>query len=212
LDFLVTNFSGGEKSRLALSLLIWQKPNLILLDEPTNHLDLEMREALSLALQEYEGAMILVSHDRFLVRTTADQLMLVASNKMSAFTGDLNDYEQWLLDYRKQHDPSSTDILEKEAPSKKAQRQLDATQREARRPWVNQIKKLETQLETAQKNYKNLEIQLTDHSLYDANNKPQLQDCLLKQAEAKKQLESLETQWLQACEQLDLHDDNNTTT
>ncbi|MCC2667032.1 MAG: yheS 2, partial [Gammaproteobacteria bacterium] len=97
----VKNFSGGEKSRLALALIVWQQPNLLLLDEPTNHLDLEMRYALSMALQEYQGAVILVSHDRFLVRTTVDQLLLVAEGKITPFTGDLNEYERWLATYRK---------------------------------------------------------------------------------------------------------------
>lgn len=99
----VSTFSGGEKSRLALALLVWQKPNLLLLDEPTNHLDLEMRNALSIALQEYEGAMILISHDRFLVRTTTDQLFLVAEGRLQAFDGDLNDYQRWLFDFRKKN-------------------------------------------------------------------------------------------------------------
>ncbi|MCE3237606.1 MAG: yheS 2 [Gammaproteobacteria bacterium] len=97
----VKNFSGGEKSRLALALIVWQQPNLLLLDEPTNHLDLEMRYALSMALQEYQGAVILVSHDRFLVRTTVDQLLLVAEGKITPFAGDLNEYERWLATYRK---------------------------------------------------------------------------------------------------------------
>lgn len=206
----ITHFSGGEKSRLALSLLIWQKPNLILLDEPTNHLDLDMREALSLALQAYEGAMILVSHDRFLLRTTADQLILVASQNISPFTGDLDDYEKWLLDYRKQSD-IMLDTSEKNNPSKKAQRKLDAAEREARRPLVTQIKKLETQLETLQQDYQKLEIQLSDLSLYESDNKTMLQRCLLKQADLKKQLQAIEESWLQASEQLEIHDKNVTT-
>ncbi len=206
----ITHFSGGEKSRLALSLLIWQKPNLILLDEPTNHLDLEMREALSLALQEYEGAMILVSHDRFLVRTTADQLMLVASHNLSAFTGDLNDYEEWLLNYRKQGD-TMADTSSKNNPSKKAQRKLDAAERETRRPWVTKIKKLEAQLDLLNKSYQQLEIQLSDLNIYETNNKPLLQNCLSQQTEIKKQIQTIEEEWLHACQQLDMHDTTNET-
>lgn len=199
----ITHFSGGEKSRLALSLLIWQKPNLILLDEPTNHLDLEMREALSLALQEYEGAMILVSHDRFLVRTTADQLILVASGEISPFTGDLNDYEKWLLEYRKL---DTSDNLEKPLISKKSQRQLDAAEREIRRPLVTLIKKLETQLENLQNENKVLEIKLTDASLYEDHKKNELQRYLLQQTDIHKKLQAIEQEWLNACEQLEIHD------
>src|SRR5690606_34818582 len=92
----VAGFSGGERARLALALVVWQRPNLLLLDEPTNHLDLDMREALTLALQEYEGAMVLVSHDRHLLRTTSDTLMLVADGAVTPFDGDLDDYRDWL--------------------------------------------------------------------------------------------------------------------
>src|SRR5690606_33962521 len=92
----VAPFSGGERSRLALALIVRRRPNLLLLDEPTNHLDLEMRHALTLALQEYEGAVVLVSHDRHLVRTTADELWLVAAGTVSPFEGDLDDYRTWL--------------------------------------------------------------------------------------------------------------------
>ncbi len=104
----IKHFSGGENLVFAPFALIWQQPNLLLLDEPTNHLDLEMRHALSLALQEYEGAMLLVSHDRFLVRATVDQLVLVANGEMAPFTGDINEYEKWLLNYRRQIDAPVT--------------------------------------------------------------------------------------------------------
>jgi ATP-binding cassette subfamily F protein 3 len=119
----VQNFSGGEKSRLALALLIWQQPNLLLLDEPTNHLDMEMRNALSMALQEYDGAMIIVSHDRFLVRSTVDQLMIIANGKLMPFEGDLDDYQEWLVNFRRQQN-SNTD--EKTGLSRKEQRHQDA--------------------------------------------------------------------------------------
>ena len=96
----VAGFSGGERARLALALVVWQRPNLLLLDEPTNHLDLDMREAVTLALQEYEGAMVLVSHDRHLLRTATDSLMLVADGTLAPFDGDLDDYRDWLATRR----------------------------------------------------------------------------------------------------------------
>ena len=92
----ITHFSGGEKARLALALLVWQKPNLLLLDEPTNHLDMEMRQALEIALQSYQGALVIVSHDRYLLRTTVDEFYLVANQKVTPFAGDLEDYQKWM--------------------------------------------------------------------------------------------------------------------
>ena len=97
----MSTLSGGQKSRVIFATITWKKPQVLLLDEPTNHLDLDMRNALSLALQDYEGAVVLVSHDRFLVRSTVDQLMLVAEGKLQPFDGDLVDYEKWLLKFRK---------------------------------------------------------------------------------------------------------------
>jgi ATP-binding cassette, subfamily F, member 3 len=195
----IKNFSGGEKSRLALALLIFQQPNLLLLDEPTNHLDLEMRHALSIALQEYQGAMILVSHDRFLTRTTVDQLMLVAEGTIKNFEGDLNDYQQWLLEFRK------AEKIEKSAKpqvSKKAQRQLDAEQRELRRPLMLRVKALENELEKLRKKANAIELLLADLSLYDGKNKELLQRHLLDQAKIKGEIETTETEWLKACENL----------
>ncbi|MBV9575401.1 MAG: ATP-binding cassette domain-containing protein, partial [Gammaproteobacteria bacterium] len=183
----VKHFSGGEKSRLALALLVWQKPNLLLLDEPTNHLDLEMRQALSLALQEYEGAMILVSHDRFLVRTTTDQLLLVAEGALQDFSGDLNDYQQWLLDYRKQRTAYLT-TEDKSDLSRKEQRQQAAMQREKRRPLEQKIKRLEEMLEKLEKEYNQIELNLADLSLYEAVNKDKLSTLLLSQANVKKEI------------------------
>jgi ATP-binding cassette subfamily F protein 3 len=99
----IQDFSGGEKARLALALIVWQKPNLLLLDEPTNHLDLEMRHALTMALQSYEGALVVISHDRHLLRNTVDDFYLVASGRVTEFDGDLNDYQDWLKNFSREN-------------------------------------------------------------------------------------------------------------
>ncbi len=197
----VKTFSGGEKSRLALALLVWQRPNLLLLDEPTNHLDLDMRNALSIALQEYEGAVILVSHDRFLIRTTVDELMLVSDGKLQPFSGDLNEYQSWLLDFRKQQNTASND--DKNDQSKKALRQQNAKEREALKPLNSKIKQLESKLDKLHKQTKELEDKLADNALYQTENKTILQQTLQLQAVNKKELEQLENDWLQACEERD---------
>lgn len=202
----VKHFSGGEKSRLALALIVWQQPNLLLLDEPTNHLDLDMRYALSMALQEYQGAVILVSHDRFLVRTTVDQLLLVAEGTMTPFTGDLHDYERWLINYRKRNELENTAQNTKPIVSRKTQRQEDAKQREIRRPLVQNVKKLADTLAELEKKSLAVEVQLADAALYEEQNKLKLQDLLAQQASIQQQLKTTEDAWLTACETLETHD------
>ena len=207
---VIKHFSGGEKSRLALALIVWQQPNLLLLDEPTNHLDLDMRHALSLALQEYQGAMVLVSHDRFLVRSTTDQLLLVAEGNMTVFTGDLNDYERWLTDYRKRNKTSEPPQAARPQPSRQSQRQEDAKQRELRRPLVQNVKRLADELAGLEKKSLSIETQLAETELYEEKNKAKLQELLTQQTQLQKKLKTVEEAWLLAGEKLELHDKDET--
>ena len=190
-------FSGGEKSRLALALLVWQKPNLLLLDEPTNHLDLEMREALTLALQSYEGALIVVSHDRHLLRTTVDDFLLVAENKVVPFDGDLTTYESWLLEYRRNEKKSEENKLE---ISKSNCTFIDNKQR---RSLQQRITKLENQMATLQQELNSIEIKLADPILYSLSNKEQLSQLINQEITVKQQLHFIETQWLEFMDKLE---------
>lgn len=200
----IQHFSGGEKARLALAILAWQKPNLLLLDEPTNHLDLEVRHALTLALQTYEGAVVLVSHDRHLLKNTVDAFYLVDSGRIIDFDGDLHDYEQWLVSKRLEAAaPSSVAADLKGLPDKKVQRQSAAARRAAQKPITSAIKKIEAKMETLQVELSALENALADNSLYDSENKAQLQTLVLRQGEIQQELEGLEEQWLEKQEALE---------
>lgn len=188
----VKNFSGGEKTRLALAMIVWQQPNLLLLDEPTNHLDMEMRNALSLALTEYNGAMILVSHDRFLVRSAADRLLLCAEGKIIDFDGDLNDYQRWLFDYTKRRSATPVHQQPKAAPK-----------REVKKPSADKINRMEKELTELQAKAANIEQQLTDEALYLPDQKDTLNDHLARLTAIKANIEKLEAEWLAACEERD---------
>ena len=199
-------FSGGEKARLVLALLIRAKPNLLLLDEPTNHLDLEMREALNLALQEYEGGVVLVSHDRHLLRTTADALYLVADGKVQAFDGDLDDYADWLAEQRaaqKAPDEAKTQNREE----RKEARKMAAADRQAllvqRRPLLKESEKLEQQIARWQVQRSELEAQLADPALYEKNDGALIQKLNQEQAAVAEKIDTAEMRWLELQEQLE---------
>jgi len=186
----VAPFSGGEKARLALALIVWQQPNILLLDEPTNHLDLEMRHALTLALQDYTGALVVVSHDRHLLRTTTDQLLLVADGSVTKFEGDLADYRQWLLDSRRDSRRESRQTQKKPAQS-----------REQRRPLQNRLKNLEKTLGKLTTEKAAIEALLSDPSCYD--NQEKLHEYIAQQAALTEELEKTEEMWLEVSEALE---------
>ncbi|STY29575.1 fused transporter subunits of ABC superfamily: ATP-binding components [Legionella wadsworthii] len=180
----IAHFSGGEKARLALAKLVWLKPNLLLLDEPTNHLDLGMRSAIELALQSYEGALILISHDRHMLKTSADNFYLVCQQKVQAFDGDLDDYYSWLQ--------TKNIVKESAAPSSSA---LDYKEKRALQ---NRLKKLEQLIEQYQNDISKLDKQLGDSSLYEDNTKQNTLNQLLQQRTAShSSLHQAEEEWLE---------------
>ena len=202
-DEPVLRFSGGEKARLALALIAWGKPNLLLLDEPTNHLDLEMRLALTLALQDFEGAVMVVSHDRHLLKSTTDEFLLVADGRVVAFDGDLEDYARWLIDYRARQQPASATESSADKTDKRAMRQAAAALRQQLAPLKRQADKLEKDLAAVQEQLAVLEQRLGDAALYEAARKEELRELLARQAELKAHEGDLEESWLVALESLE---------
>lgn len=203
IDEPVLNFSGGEKARLALALIAWERPNLLLLDEPTNHLDLEMRLALTMALQEFSGAVLVVSHDRHLLKSTTDDFLLVADGKVEPFDGDLDDYARWLVDYRQRHAPVSNTPVNLDKTDKKAQRQAAAALRQQLAPHKRQADKLERDLGEVHEKLAKIEATLSDSGLYEAARKDELRDLLAQQAKLKVREGELEEQWMEALELLE---------
>lgn len=196
----IEHFSGGEKARLALAILTWQKPNLLLLDEPTNHLDLEVRHALTMALQTYEGAMVLVSHDRHLLKNTVDSFYLVDDGKLQDFDGDLKDYEHWLA---QKGDIDESVVRSANKGDKKEKRQQAAARREKIKPLQAEIKKLEKTIHKCQKALAEFETQLADAGLYEPDRKSELEKLTLGQTKAQAELSLLEEQWLEKNERLE---------
>lgn len=203
LDEPVVNFSGGEKARLALALIAWEKPNLLLLDEPTNHLDLEMRLALTMALQEFSGAVLVVSHDRHLLKSTTDDFLLVADGRVQEFDGDLDDYTRWLADYRVRNAPVSTAPVNADKTDKKAQRQQAAALRQQLAPHKREAEKLEKELGTVHEKLAAIEAALADSANYEAANKDKLRELLAEQARLKTRESELEEAWMEALELLE---------
>ena len=203
--------SGGQRASLTLALIVWQRPNVLILDEPTNHLDLDMRHALSMALQDFEGAVVLVSHERQLIASVCDDLLLVHAGQCTEFEGDLQDYAKWLREARQQqinaqnalqqqgsNTPTSTTKVDKEAQRKEA-----ARRRELTRPIRKNIEKVETQIDKVQPRLAEIEQALADSALYESNRKDDLIKLMNEQNDLKAKLEQFEEQLLQLMMELE---------
>lgn len=205
----IKNFSGGEKARLALAKVAWQKPNLLLLDEPTNHLDLEMCHALTVALQQYQGAMIVVSHDRHLLVNTVDEFYSIHKGVFAEFKGDLKDYEKWLstqtfaaYEENEAQAKNAKSAAPKPKLDKKEKRQQAADRREKLGPLKKKEKSLETQIDKLQKRIVTIESSLADEAMYLEENKTELHALIQEQSALKSQLNAAEEQWLEVLEEV----------
>lgn len=220
----IAPFSGGEKARLVLAMIVYLQPNVLLLDEPTNHLDLEMRHALNMALQGFEGAVVLVSHDRHMVETVCDDLYLVAKGRVEQFVGDLDEYARWVNEQRlmlaqqrkanQKHgllaNASSVDLIEKKQSinaaksiSKKEQRQRDAEMRKQLQPLRKAVQSFELSLEKLQVRQAEIDRELAEPEMYDDANKSTLLKINQEYADVKANIEVIEMQWMQALEDLE---------
>ncbi|ENW88226.1 MULTISPECIES: ATP-binding cassette domain-containing protein [Acinetobacter] len=213
MDTPCESFSGGERARLALALIVWQRPNVLILDEPTNHLDLDMRHALSMALQDFEGAVVLVSHERQLIASVCDDLLLVHAGRCTEFSGDLQDYAKWLREARQQQINAQTALAQASASTnktaapakvdKEAQRKLAAQRREETRPLRKKIEQCESQIEKIQPRLASIEEQLADSSLYEASRKEDLLKLMNEQTSLKATLEQVEETMLELMMELE---------
>lgn len=209
-------FSGGEKARLVLALLIYQKPNLLLLDEPTNHLDLDLREALTSALQNFSGAMVVVSHDRHFLQATVDDYYLVTNQRVEPFQGGLDSYARWLEEQANlsrqahklaanEHTNTVAQAEESSGASRKAQRQAAAEQRRRLKPLKDQLRQTEKQLATAEAKLAAVEAELADPDLYNGDQQQKLTDLMQQQGQLQQDLNDLEQRWLELEEELEAH-------
>ncbi|PMC17172.1 ABC transporter [Oligella urethralis] len=215
----VEPFSGGEKARLALALLVWKKPNLLLLDEPSNHLDVDMREALARALTQFEGSILLVSHDRHLLRSTTDELMIVADGSISEFDGDLDDYQQWLTDKKATERQESTLAKQQDRLAttdeitpldRRARRRQEAEERQRlgilKKPLIQELKQIESKLEKALERLEELQKAMSDENFYSDENRDNRIAQLSEHGQLEAQKNQLEERWLElteAIEQID---------
>jgi ATP-binding cassette subfamily F protein 3 len=196
----VASFSGGEKARLALALIVWQRPNLLLLDEPTNHLDIEMREALAQALIDFEGGLVVVAHDRALLAAATDQWMLVADGKVQPFEGDLDDYKQWAKEYQARGNRPQAEGEPESKVSRREERRAEAQERqrqsELRKPFEKRIAAIEREMEPLTKEAADTEAWLAGAEAYEAANRERLQETLKRRADITARIATLEEDWL----------------
>jgi ATP-binding cassette subfamily F protein 3 len=210
----VAEFSGGEKARLTLALLVRQRPNLLLLDEPTNHLDIEMREALTEALQDYDGALIVVAHDRHLLRATVDELWLVHDGRVAPFDGDLDDYRDWVLAERRrvQRAEAAAEAKPRVAAGvdRRAQKREEAAMRQrradARKPHVTRQQAIEKELTALASEKQSLDAWLATPEAYTEAEKPRLVEAMERAGALTWSLARLESEWLELAEKLETLD------
>lgn len=209
---LVKPMSGGEKARLALSLIVWRKPNLLLLDEPSNHLDVDTREALAAALAEFGGSVLLVSHDRHLLRTTVDQFWVVANGQVTEFNGDLDDYRSWLADQhaqkraetsQKARDNTASNTETNRREQRRADAQLRQERATQRRPLERRLEKLERDMDACTTKLQDLDQVISDPDLYAGHRRDERIQTLAKHGELVKKQQSFEEEWLKIQEQLE---------
>jgi len=203
----VSVFSGGERARLVLALLVYQRPNLLLLDEPTNHLDLEMRHALSVALQEFEGAMVIISHDRYMLRTVADRFLVIADRRVHPYGGDLDDYSRWVAEQNRERErrelaaagsvgTSGRATNTESAAERKERKRLQAEQRQRLAPLRAQLKAQEAAMERLGRRRAEIEAALAQPAIYGEEQKDRLRSLLAEQADVAARLAEAEDRWL----------------
>ena len=210
-DTRIGVLSGGEKARLALSLIVWDKPNLIVLDEPTNHLDMATREALTVALSSFEGTLLLVSHDRHLLRSVCDKLLLVHDGAVSEYDGDLDDYANFVLQQRKlsqtTEKTTNTQSQENNTINRKEQRKLEAMERNRiaalKKPLLNKLAKVEKDMSKVSEELAALDAQLADTAWYEKTPAAEVAEVTRRRGEAASALEELEARWLEISEQIE---------